>query len=71
MALDAEQIDEVVISEELIRRFDKSGPRYTSYPTADRFQEGFASAAYVHALRQRQLLSSPPTFFIVRAHPIL
>ncbi len=29
------------ISEELLRRFDVSGPRYTSYPTADRFVEAF------------------------------
>ena len=29
------------ITPELIRRFDVSGPRYTSYPTADRFVEAF------------------------------
>ncbi len=28
---------DIEISESLIRRFDSSGPRYTSYPTADRF----------------------------------
>jgi oxygen-independent coproporphyrinogen-3 oxidase len=28
-------------SEDLIRRYDVSGPRYTSYPTADRFVEAF------------------------------
>ena len=26
-----------VLSEALLRRFDTPGPRYTSYPTADRF----------------------------------
>lgn len=26
---------------ELVRRFDRPGPRYTSYPTADRFVEAF------------------------------
>lgn len=31
---------------ELIRRFDVSGPRYTSYPTADRFVEAYDEAAY-------------------------
>jgi oxygen-independent coproporphyrinogen III oxidase len=30
----------------LVRRFDRSGPRYTSYPTADRFGAAFDSAAY-------------------------
>jgi len=30
----------------LVRRFDRSGPRYTSYPTADRFAVAFDAAAY-------------------------
>ena len=29
----------VEIDLDLIRRFDQHGPRYTSYPTADRFTE--------------------------------
>jgi len=29
------------ISESLLQKFDVSGPRYTSYPTADRFVEAF------------------------------
>jgi oxygen-independent coproporphyrinogen-3 oxidase len=39
---------------ELIRRFDVSGPRYTSYPTADRFVEAFTSDHFVQALEQRR-----------------
>jgi len=31
---------------ELIRRYDKAGPRYTSYPTAVQFHEGFGDADY-------------------------
>lgn len=31
---------------ELIRRHDKSGPRYTSYPTAVQFHEGFGARDY-------------------------
>jgi len=31
---------------DLIRRYDKSGPRYTSYPTAVQFHAGFAEADY-------------------------
>ncbi len=31
---------------DLIRRLDRSGPRYTSYPTADRFVEAFGAEAY-------------------------
>ncbi|MBV5308185.1 MAG: coproporphyrinogen III oxidase, partial [Chromatium okenii] len=31
---------------ELIRRYDQSGPRYTSYPTAVEFSEAFDETAY-------------------------
>ena len=37
-----------------LKRFDVSGPRYTSYPTADRFVEAFGSDDYAQALRQRR-----------------
>jgi oxygen-independent coproporphyrinogen-3 oxidase len=43
-----------VITPELLARFDVPGPRYTSYPTADRFDEAFGEADYVQALQQRQ-----------------
>ena len=42
------------ISEDLLRRFDVSGPRYTSYPTADRFVEAFAAEDYMQALALRR-----------------
>ena len=38
---------------ELVRRFDRNGPRYTSYPTADRFEAGFGEPAYRAAALQR------------------
>lgn len=44
-----------VITPELISRFDVPGPRYTSYPTADRFVEAFDEAQYLQALRMRPL----------------
>ena len=37
----------------ILRRFDQSGPRYTSYPTADRFIEAFDAAAYGRWLGSR------------------
>lgn len=46
-------IDEPV-SADLLRRFDVPGPRYTSYPTADRFVEAFSADDYAQALRQRR-----------------
>ncbi len=47
-----------VVTPELLRRFDVSGPRYTSYPTADRFVEAFGQDDYVLALQQRKLSST-------------
>ena len=46
-------LSDVELSEELIRKFDKSGPRYTSYPTADRFNNAFNAQTYETYLRQR------------------
>jgi oxygen-independent coproporphyrinogen III oxidase len=40
--------------EDLIRRYDVSGPRYTSYPTADRFVEAFSETQYTQALTLRK-----------------
>ena len=37
----------------LVAKYDGFGPRYTSYPTADRFHDGFTAASYVEALAQR------------------
>ncbi len=42
----------------LIARYDGSGPRYTSYPTADRFVEDAISEQYIAALRKRQIQDS-------------
>ncbi len=43
----------VPLNDELLRRLDQPGPRYTSYPTADRFVEAFGADDYRGALRQR------------------
>ena len=45
---------ETVMSPDLLRRYDVAGPRYTSYPTADRFVEAFGQSDYVQALAQRR-----------------
>jgi oxygen-independent coproporphyrinogen-3 oxidase len=39
----------VAFDADLIRRYDKAGPRYTSYPTAVQFHTGFDEVAYRHA----------------------
>lgn len=41
-------------SPEMISRFDVAGPRYTSYPTPDRFVEAFTAEHFSQALAQRQ-----------------
>jgi oxygen-independent coproporphyrinogen III oxidase len=41
------------LSLEQLRRLDVPGPRYTSYPTADRFVEAFGHEEYRRALQQR------------------
>jgi oxygen-independent coproporphyrinogen-3 oxidase len=42
------------VSDDLLRRFDVPGPRYTSFPTADRFVEAFTAVDYAQALSQRR-----------------
>ncbi len=44
----------IALTPDLLRRFDVSGPRYTSYPTADRFVEAFGANDYKQALDQRR-----------------
>ncbi len=39
------------LTPDMLRRYDVSGPRYTSYPTADRFVDAFGEADYISALR--------------------
>ncbi len=36
----------VVLNPDLVARYDRSGPRYTSYPPATAFHEGFGEAEY-------------------------
>ena len=45
---------------EVLRAFDMPGPRYTSYPTADRFAEAFGADAYGSALTHRSIDPAPP-----------
>ncbi len=51
---DAKLMTHLVIHPELLQRYDVAGPRYTSYPTADRFVEAFGESEYLQALEQRR-----------------
>ncbi len=44
---------DLLLDTALVRKYDGYGPRYTSYPTADRFHERFTAAHYVDALHAR------------------
>jgi oxygen-independent coproporphyrinogen-3 oxidase len=44
---------ELEVDLDLIRRLDKNGPRYTSYPTADRFVKTFGPDNYRHWIARR------------------
>jgi oxygen-independent coproporphyrinogen III oxidase len=49
------------LSSEVLRRFDQSGPRYTSYPTADRFVEAFEERHLACAIDMRKALGRTAT----------
>ena len=40
-----------IFDADLVRRYDRPGPRYTSYPTAVQFHAGFGVAEYEAAAR--------------------
>ena len=46
---------DLVFDRQLIQRFDVNGPRYTSYPTADRFVEAFDARALQDWLGKRAI----------------
>jgi oxygen-independent coproporphyrinogen-3 oxidase len=47
--------DKLIIDADLIRKYGGNGPRYTSYPTADRFVEAFDAEAYAQWLKSRNV----------------
>jgi oxygen-independent coproporphyrinogen-3 oxidase len=47
----------------LVRRYDQSGPRYTSYPTAVEFHEGFGEAAYREACARSNASGRPLSLY--------
>ena len=56
----------LVIDADLIRKYGGNGPRYTSYPTADRFIEAFDADVYRHWLRNRNVggISRPLSLYV-------
>ena len=48
-------VNHLIVDLELIRRLDKNGPRYTSYPTADRFVDTFNAESYRKWVAKREV----------------
>lgn len=48
------------VTAELLARYDRPGPRYTSYPTAVEFHEGFTAADYGRRLDEADRLGDAP-----------
>jgi oxygen-independent coproporphyrinogen-3 oxidase len=49
---------------ELIRRYDRPGPRYTSYPTAPQFHAGFGADDYATAARASNASGLPLSLYL-------
>ena len=49
---------------DLIRRYDKSGPRYTSYPTALELHEGFSEADYRAHIAKSNATGDPLSLYV-------
>ena len=56
----------VEFNTELIKRYDVAGPRYTSYPTAVQFMEGFDAEAYRRhtAASNSELIPKPLSLYV-------
>jgi oxygen-independent coproporphyrinogen-3 oxidase len=54
----------VQFDRELVRRYDRNGPRYTSYPTAVQFHTGFDAAVYREAIRATEGSADPLSLYV-------
>lgn len=56
--------NKLVWNEDLIRRYDLSGPRYTSYPTAVQFDGGFGAKDCITASEKAKNSSAPLSLYV-------
>jgi oxygen-independent coproporphyrinogen-3 oxidase len=54
----------IVFDPALIRKYDKAGPRYTSYPTAVQFHDGFGEAEYRQQAEASNASGRPLSLYI-------
>ena len=55
---------EIPFDADLIRRYDTSGPRYTSYPTALQFHDGFGEDDYRKAAARSNAAGGPLSLYV-------
>src|SRR5512140_2716249 len=51
-------------SPELIRKYDRPGPRYTSYPTAPEWSDAFKAEQYLEHLRRADADQGPLSVYV-------
>jgi oxygen-independent coproporphyrinogen III oxidase len=54
---------EALFHPELLQKFDINGPRYTSYPSADRFHNAFTEQDYIGALQCVAITNEPLSLY--------
>ena len=54
----------LVFNRELIGKYDKAGPRYTSYPTAVQFHDGFGEAEYQQEAQAGNATGKPLSLYL-------
>jgi len=56
-------VTELVFNNDLIKKYDKSGPRYTSYPTAIQFTEDFSEEDYYQQVKLSNERNTPLSLY--------
>jgi oxygen-independent coproporphyrinogen-3 oxidase len=56
-------VTELVFNNDLIKKYDKSGPRYTSYPTAIQFSENFTEEDYYQQVKLSNERNTPLSLY--------
>ena len=49
---------------DLLRRHDRPGPRYTSYPTAPHFHDGYGQAQFCAAVARSNAAGRPMSLYV-------
>ena len=55
---------QILVDLALLQKYDRSGPRYTSYPTAPYFHPGIGAAQYQQHLVQKQAAQDDLSLYV-------